>query len=179
MAWSSGPCSRGHIHWNLKQQSNRSCGAACAAMAIFRKKGEMYLDTDLIKKYGKDASKDTDIVPLLELYGVRATLFQRLSQDDLKSKVRAATTSKPVIAAVIWQGANTGHWVMIEGRTTHFRESSEYCICDPEYGTVVTSLTAAEISIQFKAGPKGWPGLQYTPLPTIIGVLKGTVVVVS
>jgi len=98
----------------------------------------------------------------------------------MKDLVRAASIQAPIIAAVTWEGGSTGHWIVIEGRTTQgLNKSSDYCVCDPLEGVVITSLSGGELGV---VGPKSkeefnLPGLLYKQKLGKKGVLKGKIFV--
>jgi Papain-like cysteine protease AvrRpt2 len=186
LGWSSQTCKHGHTHWVLSQTSLQGCGLAVCGMIIHRKKGIQHTDTDLLLSWKfrttRWPSRDDDIEALLGEYGVSGRTYKHLSKSRMKDLVRAASTASPIVAAVAWQGASTGHWIVIEGRTTQgLGRSSSYCVCDPLEGVVLTSLSGGELDVRGPTTDEAFnlPGLIYKQKLNMTGVLKGVIFVPS
>jgi hypothetical protein len=191
--WKVEICPHAHKHWVLSQTALKGCGLAVSGMLIHRMLGKQYSEVDLLirwTKLGQDyPSRDDNVKTLLNDYGVRGVMHKHLSSDRMKDLVRAASIARPVIAAVVWQGAFTGHWVMIESRTTQgFGSSSSYCVCDPLKGVVNTSLTDGKVQVKSAIDAKDphrvedpkpliLQGLKYHQDKTTLGVVKGALFV--
>ncbi len=164
-------CLEQHHHIVLRQPDETTCGNHCCAMVKVITGG-----SDAVP--AGPASKDDELFAMVKAQGIKAQLHKRRTPSQMKDLVRKVTPTKPIIAAVIWEGEDRGHWIVIAGRTTHFNQSSEYCILDPAYGLHTTSLSAGSLPLKFTAGLRNYPGLLYT-VQGHAALLKGTLITIG
>ena len=169
-------CELGHGSHHLFKQSNEdACGIAVLAMVARLKLGVELDEAEAFKQAGGKALTAPDLFNQLVAVGIPGVTRRMGEQSTLKGCVRAATPSTPVIAAVSWVGKKVGHFILIEGRTPgSLGRSSTYCICDPHYGLVQTSLSKGEKPAESPVSGTKFTqkGLRYSPKSDAIGIIS-------